>query len=263
MKATVCELPDSPAEFEAQWSALARHVRDAASELVLLPDMPFCKWFAGGRRFDGATWTAAVRAHDVWERRLPELTSAFVLGTRPVDFGNARYDEAFVWDAEHGLRSVHAQAHLPDEDGARQGSWYHSATPAFIPLELEGARIGFLIGRELWAEDEARRYGEEHVDLLATPRAAGSPPFAEWLARGRQAAALARAYSLSSNRAGAFGGQGWIIAPDGEVLGLTSASEPFLSLDLELASPSIVARVDPDSLSPPLDPLETGVPPYP
>ena len=50
---------------------------------------------------------------------------------------------------------------------------------------------------------------------------------------------MAGAFCISSNRSGGgsgiqWGGSGWIIDPDGEVLGLTSSEEPFLTLDLDL-----------------------------
>ena len=54
-------------------------------------------WFASSPSFDSALWTAAVRAHDVCESRIHELSPANVLGSRPVDFGNERYNEGFVW----------------------------------------------------------------------------------------------------------------------------------------------------------------------
>jgi N-carbamoylputrescine amidase len=31
-----------------------------------------------------------------------------------------------------------------------------------------------------------------------------------------------------------FGGQGWIVGPDGEVLGLTSTGHPFLTMEIAL-----------------------------
>ena len=260
MKVTVCELPDDRKAFEAALLRLADHVQEQQSRLVLLPDMPFCSWFAASRSVDSNVWRSAVQAHDLWEHRLPQLKAAFVLGSRPVDFGNERYDEGFVWDAAHGVRSVHAKSDLPDQEGAHEAAWYHSATPEFIPIDLDEARVGFLMGAELWREDAPRAYGEEGVQLLATPRADGSIAFDDWLAHGRHAALLAHAYALSSNRAGAFGGRGWIIAPDGEVLGLTSESQPFLSLDVEFAEDA--PRTYDARASRPLDPLDTGVPPY-
>jgi N-carbamoylputrescine amidase len=48
---------------------------------------------------------------------------------------------------------------------------------------------------------------------------------------------------LSSNRSGLskdgeirFGGNGWIIDPDGKVLGVTSSKEPFLTIDIPLTA---------------------------
>lgn len=262
MKATVCELPDGGAAFENVWSELARHLRANDSRIVLLPDMPFSNWFVGSSTFDRHVWARAVHEHDVWSLRLTELAPALVLGSRPVDFGNERWDGGFIWDAEHGMQSVHAKAFLPDERSNRQGSWLHSAiSPDFTPLETHGLRIGFLIGTELWAEDEARRYGAEDVDILAIPRSGGAASADEWLAHVRTAATLARAYALSSNRSGPFGGQGWIVAPDGGVLGATSESQPFLTVELDIESKH--QAVHPIPAAPPIDPLDTGVPPYP
>ena len=237
MKVTVCQLHDDRAIFAREWEQLVAHVRKEHSELVLLPEMPFCRWFAGSRSFDSALWNAAVQAHNEWELRLHELAPAVVLGSRPIDFGNERYNEAFVWDTELGSRAVHAKSSLADEDGAWEGSWYNSATPDFVPLEIGSARIGFLMCSELRKIDEVQRYKREGVHVLATPCATRAVMFDLWLADGRAACALAGAYGLASNRvddAGEFGGQGWIISPRGEVLGLTSRDQNFLSAELDL-----------------------------
>jgi N-carbamoylputrescine amidase len=102
------------------------------------------------------------------------------------------------------------------------------------------AQVGFLICTELWYFEQARLYGREGVHLLVTPRLTGGATLDKWLVGGRAAAIAAGAFGLSSNRfdkSDAYGGQGWIVGPDGEVLGLTSASEPFVSarIDLEVA----------------------------
>jgi N-carbamoylputrescine amidase len=241
MKVTVCEMPDERKVFADAWQALAAHARREDSELILLPEMPFCSWFADSRNFDAKVWQAAVKAHDEWGHRLRELAPAVVAATRPIDFGNQRYNAGFVWDAELGDRAVHAKAFLPDEEGVWEASWYHRAAPEFQPLELEIAaaevNLGFLICTELWAMDEARLYGQEGVHALLTPRATAAMTFDKWLAGGRVAAIVAGAYSLSANRvdaSGAFGGQSWIIDPDGNVLGLTDREHPFVTMDLDL-----------------------------
>jgi N-carbamoylputrescine amidase len=46
------------------------------------------------------------------------------------------------------------------------------------------------------------------------------------------------AFSLSSNRVdanGVCGGRSWIIDPAGDVLAMTSAEQPFATLDIDLA----------------------------
>jgi len=62
----------------------------------------------------------------------------------------------------------------------------------------------------------------------------------KWLAGGRAAAVMCGAFCLSSNRGGLdingmeWAGQGWIIEPDGEILGLTSLEDPFVTVDIDL-----------------------------
>jgi N-carbamoylputrescine amidase len=237
MKVTVCELQDDRTAFIDAWQRLITHVRAEQSELVLLPEMPFCKWFAGSRNVDADVWEAAVRVHDEWEHRLRELVPAVIAASRPFDFGNERYNAGFLWDADYGSRAVHAKDFLPNEEGGWEASWYNSATPEFSPFLLGFVSVGFLFCTELWATDEARLYGEEGVHLLLTPRATAAAAFDKWLARGRAAAILAGAYGLSSNRldeSGAFGGQGWIIDPAGEVLAITNREHPLVTMDLDL-----------------------------
>lgn len=231
MKITVCELPDARKSFDSAWEDLVEHVRGAHSDLVVLPDMPFSSWFASSDRFDREVWAAAVRAHDEGEHRLRALSPAMVMASRPVDFGNERYDEGFLWEEPLGVLSLHAKSFLPDTKGAREGSWYDSATAEFTPVEVRGLRIAMLIGSEIWAPGA---YEAETVDILAMPRAGDRSKNGDYLQRACSLAEHAHAFAVSSNRSGAFGGQAWIISPEGHVLGQTSADEPFLSVDVAL-----------------------------
>jgi len=231
MKITVCELPDQRKSFDRAWGDLVDRVHAEHTDLVVLPDMPFSSWFASSDRFDRAVWAAAVRAHDEWEHRLRELSPAIVIASRPVDFGNERYDEGFLWEEQLGMLSVHAKSYLQDARGAREGSWYDSATAEFVPLEVRGLRIAMLIGSEMWAP---RGYEAEHVDVLAVPRAGDMAALGDCVQRACSLAQHAHAFAVSSNRSGAFGGQAWIVSPEGHLLGQTSAAEPFLTMDVAL-----------------------------
>ena len=66
MRATVCQLRDDRDDFDTDWAALCAHTRGEGSDLVLLPEMPFARWFAIGRTFDAAAWREALDAHRRW-----------------------------------------------------------------------------------------------------------------------------------------------------------------------------------------------------
>jgi hypothetical protein len=153
MIVTVCELPDERSAFEDCWAKLAGHVRKAGGGAVVLPGMPFSAWFTDSTPVDAARWNAAVAAHDAWEHRLAELGATLVLGSRPIDFGNERYDEGFAWAADTGVRSVHARA-----------------THDFVPLEIDSVDIGLLIDEEVWVRDGPQPYARGVVDIIAIPR---------------------------------------------------------------------------------------------
>lgn len=78
--------------------------------------MAFFPWFASVPAFDLAAWRRTVEAHDWWLTRLGELSPATVLGTRPVERGGRRLDEAFAWSASGGYRGMHVKAFLPREE---------------------------------------------------------------------------------------------------------------------------------------------------
>jgi predicted amidohydrolase len=238
MKVTVCELHEEPDALARDWEQLVAHTQMEHSDLVLLPEMPFFPWFPRGRTFNAKLWEAAVAAHDAWEGRLEELAPAAVLGSRPIDFGNERYNLGFISQQDTDLRGVHIKVCPSDQEGLWESSWFHPAPPHFVPVEVAGVSIGFLIGMELWMMEQARIYARELVHLLVTPRATDATTLDRWRVGGRMAAFLAGAFGLSSNRvdkAGRFGGQGWIVNPDGDMLALTSGKRPFLTLEIDLS----------------------------
>ena len=238
MKITVCETPNEETEFEKEWGRLARHVAREKSDLVLLPEMPFFHWFAENRKFDRKVWRRAVLEHRLWMARLPELGAPVVLGTRPVDSRGKKLNEGFVWSGKSGSRGVHSKRYLPDEPGFYEASWYDRGDGRFDPFSVAGWKGGFMICSDLWSMASARAYGKNGVDLIAVPRCTGAGSVEKWVAGGRVAAILSGAYCASSNRAGkgskvAFGGHGWIIDPNGEILGLTSKERPFLTAGID------------------------------
>jgi len=243
MKTTVCELKNGADTIEDEWRKLVDHVRGEASELVVLPEMPFSPWLAHTREVDPAVWHASVDLHDRWLSRFSALLPAAVAGSRPVVRNGRRLNEAFFWDEKDGYRPAHHKYYLPDDEGWWEASWYERGKKEFDAIETDLARIGFLVCTELWFSDHARAYGRQRAELLICPRATGSVSTDKWIAGGKTAAVVSGAWCLSSNFSPTeadgmkWGGSGWIIEPeDGRVLGVTSREHPFLTLDIDLGA---------------------------
>lgn len=241
MKVTVCELSNDVNALKEDWQALVGHVKENASEFVLLPEMPFSPWLARTRDVDPARWEASVNAHEAWIARLTELAPASAAGTRPVLKTGKRLNEAFTWQQATGCTGVHTKYYLPDEPGFWEASWYERGAGDFATTSIRDIQAGFLICTELWFNKHAREYAKQGIHLLLCPRATPKSTVDKWIAGGRTAAVVSGAFCLSSNLGGAaadgveYGGAGWIIEPEeGTVLGVTSQQQPFLTLDIAL-----------------------------
>jgi len=249
MKVTVCELGNDLSALEQDWHALVVHVNSHASELVLLPEMPFHPWVAQTGQVNPTVWEAAVKAHERWLPRLAELSPAIVVGTRPIKQQGKRLNEGFIWEATSGYQAVHTKYYLPDEEDFWEASWYQRGEREFLAGQSSKARIGFLICTELWFNAHAREYAQQGIHLLVCPRATPLATVEKWVAGGRTAAVVSGAFCLSSNFGGTseagikWGGGGWIIEPEeGQVLGMTSPERPFLTLDIDLAAAETAKR---------------------
>ncbi len=241
MKVTVCQLHEAPDGLEGDWPLLVEHVREQASDVVLLPEMPFHPWLARHRVADPLAWEEAVAVHQCWEERLDELAPAVVLGTRPVVEAGERFNEGFVGGSGAPCVGVHRKYYLPDEEMFWEASWYGRGEERFDTFEAAGAVAGYLICTEMWFTEHARAYGRAGAHLLAAPRATPGSTAEKWIAGGRAAAVVSGAWCLSSNRGGldregtVWAGAGWIIEPEeGEVLAITSENEPFMTREIDL-----------------------------
>ena len=244
MRVTVCQLRDDPDGFVVDWNDLRDHTRGAGSELVLLPELPFARWFALTPTFDASTWRAVVEAHERWGARLSELGAPAVVGTRPAERDARRFNEAFIASLNR-TTPFHHKRFLPDEDGFWEASWYAQGDGTFDLVETNGAKVGIQICTEMWMLDVSRQYGMRGADIIAVPRATPVASVDRWLVGARTVSIVSGAFCISSNRSGTsstgepFAGRGWIVDPDGEVLATTSDADRFVTLDLDLA----VARV--------------------
>jgi N-carbamoylputrescine amidase len=238
MRVTVCELPHEPAALGAAWDSLCEHTAAHASELVLLPELTAVPPVWTRERFDDERWRAAEAASEACLRLLPRLGADRVVGTRAIRSGGRRLIQGYIWSEPDGVRPLRSKYYLPREPGAWEAAWFDRGDPEFPLFRAGAASFGLSVCTELWALETHGDYAALGADLLLSPRATEAATMSTWLALGVVAAVRSGAFGVSSNRVdptGACGGGGWIIDPAGKVLAVTSAAEPFVTRDLDLA----------------------------
>ena len=245
MRVTVCELPHEPGALAAAWAALCEHTWRHRSELVLLPEFAMVEAVWEHPRFDAERWARVEAVSDGWLQLLPELHATHVVGTRPVTVDGRRFNEGYIHSPRAPLVPLRRKVHLPSEPGAWEARWFDRGDREFAVFHAGSVSFGLNICTELWALESYAAYAAEDVQMILSPRATAAATTAKWLSVGVVAAVRSGAFSLSSNRvdpAGACGGVGWIISPDGRILASTTAEAPFATMDIDLAA-SAAARV--------------------
>ena len=144
MKITVCEFPDESPRKDPAWTDLVRFLRTSPTDVVVLPEMPFCDWrMFMTRAIDPAVWQASLAVHDAGIARFAELQAAMVLSSRPVDLRGSRLNQAFCWTRDDGYRGAHAKYHLPDEPDGWEATWFTPGDRLFAPLVVGPLTVGF------------------------------------------------------------------------------------------------------------------------
>ncbi len=213
------------------WTALRSDLKRSQPDLLVLNELPFGPWLAARERFDGAAWEDSLAAHAAGLAALPELGVPAVVGTRPVDLGGHRCNQAFVWTQGGDFVFPHTKQHIPDSPGYRETTWTEPGEVRFEIVEVSGLRIGFLICTDIMFTEHARQYGREGVDLIVVPRA--MPPGAAHTfdVALRMTAIVSGCSVASSNRGGRdsagepFEGRGCIIDPLGNTVAQTSSHQ--------------------------------------
>jgi N-carbamoylputrescine amidase len=135
---------------------------------------------------------------------------------------------------------LHAKSYLPEQNNVFEQTWFHRGDFDYRLYEINQWKVGTVICSELWFMRHIQAYGDQGAHLIACPRAGARSSTARWLIAGQAAAIIAGAYCISSNRASEdfFGGVGWIISPEGDILAHTSKETPFVTMELDLSQPT-------------------------
>ncbi|MGB3467603.1 MAG: carbon-nitrogen hydrolase family protein [Cyclobacteriaceae bacterium] len=241
MRVTVCELSNDEADFRTDWSKLIEYLDKNPADLLLLPEMPFCEWIAYRSETDESLKKYAVARHEQFVGTFESLNTARIVYSRPVLKNGLFHNTAYIWDRENGERKIHTKQYFPEEPHFYEATWFDADDNDFQLVEVGGVKIGVLLCTEMWFTEHARKYGTEGIDLLLCPRATGKSSVDQWVRCGQTLAVISGAYCLSANRCGKgkdgfqWGGASWIAQPgNGELLGVTSDRQPFVTIGIDL-----------------------------
>jgi N-carbamoylputrescine amidase len=251
MKITVCELPDEAARRDVAWADLVRHLRASPTDIVVLPEMPFCEWKTFTTKMvDPAAWRAALASHDTMMARLAELQTQMVLASRPVQTQGKRLNQAFCWTRDGAYRSAGAKYHLPDEPDGWEATWFDRGDRECSALTVGPVTVGFQLCTELLFTEAAWEIGRRGAQLIAAPRATSG--HRRWPMAACLAAIVSGCFVASANRRSygseAFAGRSWLVSPEGEILGETSADAPFLTAEIDLITANRAKQTYPRNL---------------
>ena len=242
MKVTVCELSDNESNFIDDWNNLKVHLNQNRPNLLLLPELPFCKWIAAENEVSESAKMQSVQKHEKWLTEIEKLSVQYVVYSKPVIIGNKFFNTAFIYEKGLGHRKIHTKSFFPQEPYFWEETWYDAEEPkTFETIETGDIKIAVLLCTEMWFTRYARAYGKQGADILLCPRATGAESVRQWIRCGQTLSVISGAYCLSSNRSGEgdtgfqWGGKGWVTSPcDGDLLGITSADKKFLTIKIDL-----------------------------
>jgi N-carbamoylputrescine amidase len=251
MKVTVCEIPDELSRKEAAWLDLVRFLHADPTDVVVLPEMPFCEWkIFTSKTVDLDSWQRAIAAHESMLPRLADLETKIVISSRPIDLLGKRLNQAFCWTKENGYEGARSKYYLPNEPDGWEATWFARGDPRFTPLVVGELSVGFQLCTELLFTEAAHEIGRGGAHLIAAPRATGG--HRRWLMAACLAAVMSGCFVATSNRRSfdseAFAGGSWVISPEGEILGETSFDSPYVTVQIDLEDAARAKQTYPRNL---------------
>ena len=224
----------------AGWTAIQDLVRRASPDILVTNELPSGPWIAARPTFEQEVADRSVADHDAGMAALRSLQATTIVSSRPITESGRLANEAVLIDRS-GIRAFHRKQYLPDEPGWHETTWYGTHARDFSTIAAAGLELGVLLCTEAMFNEHARAYGRAGAHLIAIPRATGSS-IEPWHLAGRMAALVSGCYVVSSNRVGSstrggplFGGEGFAYAPDGQLLGITTAENPLFVFEVDSA----------------------------
>ena len=237
LRIALVEWPEGLSTDHPNWLELKSSISSARPDILITNELPFGPWIAESAVFSEEDARLSIQAHERGLEGLIDLSVPAIISSRPVRTGKRLVNEAFALE-NRSVRPLHRKQYFPNEPGWFESEWYAGDDSGFCAAEVMGIRVGVLLCTDAMFNEQARAYGGQKATLIVIPRASGLD-LDSWKIAGAMASLVSGAYVVSSNRVGAakggtqFGGGGYAYAPHGRLIGVTDASHPMQTFELD------------------------------
>ncbi len=219
-------------DVAANLDKIERSAKQAAScgaQLLVVPELALCGYGAGKllkATAEPATGPGARALADIARRAGIAIVAGFA-----EDAGTSCFNSAF-YTGKDGETALYRKTNL---FAAYERTWFASAEPSCVMVDLAGLKVGFLICYDVEFPENVRRLALAGADLIVVPTALPQGPSADFILDHmiKVRAFENQLHIAYINNAGVsgdytFAGRSQIAAPDGSVLAQANAEDEML-----------------------------------
>jgi len=247
VKIALAQMASSPDRADNLSRALEAMDRaaDAGARLIVFPEVPFDRFFPQHERFDQAARLATTvpgPIADQFAERAKRYGVVTVLNLYETDGQGRFYDSSPVYDADGSLLGVTRMIHITDYACFHEKAYYHPGDRGAPVYQTAIGRIGVAICYDRHYPEYTRALGLQDAELIVIPQAGAVGEWPEGLfeAEVRTTAFQNGYFAALCNRVGeeerlTFGGESFVVDPEGQVLARANATtDELLLVDLDL-----------------------------
>jgi len=220
---------------------------EAGAQLIIFPEVALDRFFPQHERFERAAELASTVPGPVanqFAAKAKQHGLVTVMNLYETDGQGRYYDSSPVYDADGTLLGVTRMIHITDYACFHEKTYYHPGDHGAPVYQTRIGRVGVAICYDRHYPEYTRALGIQGAELVAIPQAGAIGEWPEGLfeAEVRTAAFQNGYYAALCNRVGqeerlAFGGESFVVDPEGQVLARANATtDELLLADLDLSS---------------------------
>ncbi|MGE0554729.1 MAG: carbon-nitrogen hydrolase family protein [Gemmatimonadales bacterium] len=244
--AQMASSPDRADNLARALGAMDR-AAEAGAQLIVFPEVALDRFFPQHERFERSAELASTIPGPVADRFAAKARQhglVTVMNLYETDGKGRFYDSSPVYDADGTLLGVTRMIHITDYACFHEKTYYHPGDRGAPVYQTKVGRVGVAICYDRHYPEYTRALGIQGAELVAIPQAGAVGEWPEGLfeAEVRTASFQNGYYTALCNRVGqeerlAFGGESFVVDPEGQVVARANATtDELLLADLDFST---------------------------